>query len=430
MRYRLARTPIQLRGEETLPECTLLDLDCWTCGARAGCLPSPVSGAVEDEQQTLGDLLGAMSLHARGLLGTASWEGMVPSLGSRYGDLGTTLAGTTIGMRPKSNPSQFIPFEHLSSGEKYALSFALARSQIPGDAIPVIVMEEPETALYPTGVATLIREIQAVPTGGAPQIFLSSHSESVLRCALPGDVYVIGKDHRVQNLQETLRVVGSSSKDPLSRPEYLLIPGGLNVLLADKVLVVEGAQDAIVSGYLDRIAAEIAATVKSQHVSLGAGGWTVFPAQEARTVPTVVQVLLGLGKTVAALLDSDAPGKAAAERTKDVCPTFVFKSAAGGPTALEEALLGGLDTAARDRVLVSYRSLSDCAGCDMAGPPNCWTRRHEKPCGDRDDRKRRLQTLCLEEYSSLKLFPKAFLQLIMQLDTAMPGMVRELDVDV
>lgn len=428
LEYRLSVLPGKLAGGFATPECVLMDLSCEDCDNRDACLPASAGTDAGLEKGTAGVLLSGMAASARSLLGDAVWQGMLPSLGPRYGGQASRLAGLTVGLRPRSNPDQFIPFERLAAGEKYALSFALARAQIPGDLVPVIVMDEPETALYPSGVTALVREVQSAPSKGAPQVFISSHSETVLRCARPADVQVLDKKHIVRNLTETLNAVASSSTDPLSRPQYLLRPGGPNVLLADKVLVVEGPQDALVSGSLDRLAADISASTGTVHPSFASKGWTIYAANSAETVPRVAEILLSLGKQVAVLLDGDSPGRSAAEKTKSMCPTFTYRSALFPDAKLEEALLAGLEANARSRVLAALQGRPDCGGCSKQGG-ECWQMRGDEACGGRDARKERLQILCLDAYDITCSFPRAFWKLIQDLDSAPSGTVREVDAD-
>ena len=203
---------------------------------------------------------------------------MQPGLGPRYGGLSSALAALTLGLRHNSDQNQaFIPFDRLSAGEKYALSFSLAKAQIPGERPPVIVMEEPETALYPSAISTLLRDIQAIPTGKEPQIIVSSHSESVLRCFIPDDIFVMEKGHGPKKLMDIVCRIKPQGGH-FQKPEYLIMPGGPSVLFADKVLVMEGARDVIISGHLDRLAARCAAVGAVSHVSFATKGWCVFHA--------------------------------------------------------------------------------------------------------------------------------------------------------
>jgi len=150
---------------------------------------------------------------------------MSASLGPRYGGQRSNLAALTLGLRTdvKNEKPGFIPFERLSSGEKYAFSFSLARAQVPGDRPPVILMEEPETALYPSAVAMLIGDLHATPTGDAPQVLISSHSESVLRCFSTDNVFVMSLDRDPINLHTVIKNIDTDG-EILQRLEYLMMP--------------------------------------------------------------------------------------------------------------------------------------------------------------------------------------------------------------
>ncbi len=433
LNYRLGKLPSAVRGHYARPTCEFLLSSCGDCPERAACLPIPSAGEEEGvAQQPLGAFLAGVLTRAQSIIGAGSWSDMTPTLGPRYGGLSSSLAGITLGVRPRDETERFIPFEYLSDGERYALSFALARSQIPGEITPVIVMEEPETALYPSGVAALVRDIQAAPSTEAPQVLLSSHSEAVLRCARAEDVFVVDREHGVENLGRVLKAAATTSKDQLHRPEYLLRPGGPSVLLADKVVVVEGPGDAIVGGYLDRLAAANASRLGVDHKSFAAKGWSIYSADNADAIPAVVPILRLLGKAVAAVFDADERGKAGAERTKTICPTFLYRSAEWNQPCIEEALLAGLDNGRKPTVLSALQSSLDCSTCGLqaAQKARCWSVGYECAIGSKDGRKSRLQMLCLEEYEKAGGFPKAFATLLEYLDTAAPGAVTELVIDL
>jgi hypothetical protein len=386
-------------------------------------IPSPTNQPLP----TIGTVLKEIVAGARTVLGSSEWTEMEPSLGPRYGGLSSALAALTMGVRPvASDESQvFIPFDRLSSGEKYALSFSLAKAQIPGEHPPVIVMEEPETALYPSAISTLLRNIQAISTGKTPQVIISSHSESVLRCFLPSDIFVLEKGKGPKKLSDILDTI-KPAVGPFRRPEYLIMPGGPSTLFADKVLVVEGARDVIISGRLDRLAARHAAVRAVSHVSFALRGWCVFPAEKADQVSDCVAVFNSLDKKTAALFDGDGPGRRYAEQTKDACPTFAYKSGLYTDPALEEALLAGLPAVDREQIIKEF---SNCKSCPSPSRVRCWVERGECEKGNRDARKILLQSLCLELYEKRDLFPPAFTDLLNQIDYAPMGQVHYLNAD-
>jgi len=287
LQYRLGKLPESLRSESQLPKCSLENLQCDSCPYRSDCIPTieenGLSSSKPDNVRTIGYILGRIISGARKVLGSHGWNKMNVGLGPRYGGIDSSLAALTLGLRTSANNKpkpKFIPFQRLSAGEKYALSFALARTQVPGEQPPVILMEEPETALYPSAIATFLGDIQAIPIGEAPQIITSSHSESVLRCFSKEDVFVIGEDRQPRRLKAVTESF-ESAEGPLIKIEYLIMPGGPSALFADKVLIVEGAQDAIVTGYLDRLAAKMSAVKGSTYLSFSSLGWCIFETSKA-----------------------------------------------------------------------------------------------------------------------------------------------------
>ncbi|MGA7644300.1 MAG: AAA family ATPase, partial [Syntrophobacteraceae bacterium] len=358
LKYRLGRLPKSLLGSLTLPSCSIERLQCGTCPSRSDCSP-----AADDpfENQTIATVLTQIVSLARKILGSQGWNDMQAGLGPRFGAFASALSGVTIGLRTTCDKDAFIPFDQLSSGEKYALSFALARTKAPDGIAPVIVMEEPETALYPSAVATLLREVQAIPTGEAPQVIISSHSESVLRCFSPHDIFVFGYDRKAAKLQKIVDSIEPDKSGPFHDTEYLIMPGGPSALFADKILVVEGPDDAVAFGQLDRIAANNAAQLQAEHSSFSSKGWCVSEAHRADRIPDTVKVLKALGKKVVALFDGDEAKERHAPHTKDLCPTFVYRSDTHSNPELEDALIFGLPHEERECVLDAYYGLEECS---------------------------------------------------------------------
>ncbi len=431
LQYRLGKLPDDLRSESQLSKCLLENPQCEKCANKPDCLPDLETGelASSDTEKipTIGSTLGGIVFGAKRVLGSHGWNQMDASLGPRYGGLRSNLAALTLGLRTdEPEKARFIPFERLSAGEKYALSFSLAKAQIPGDRPPVILMEEPETALYPSAVATLLGDLQAIPSGDAPQVIASSHSEGVLRCFSPEYVFIMDDNrqpYRIKNIINNTQ----PTKELMSRIESLIMPGGTSALFADKILLVEGAQDAIVSGQLDRLAARIAAEKqKSNYNSFASLGWCIFEAAKASKAIDFVNFFNAFGKKMTVLFDGDGPGKEAASRTKNLCPTFVYINDQGGNPTLEEALLLGLPKSDETQVLDDFYSHGMCSTCEKHRK-NCWVQSGED-CylGDRTSRKNHLQNLCLKSYLDRNLFPPAFEALLTQIDTASIGVVHEL----
>jgi hypothetical protein len=316
-------------------------------------------------------------------------------------------------LRHNSDLNQaFIPFDRLSAGEKYALSFALAKAQIPGERPPVIIMEEPETALYPSAISVLLRDVQSIPSGKEPQVIVSSHSEAVLRCFIPDDIFIIEKGHSPQKLMDAVRNI-NPSKGHFQKPEYLIMPGGPSVLFADKVLVMEGARDIIISGHLDRIAAKYAAVSACPHISFAMKGWCVFHAFGADQIMDCIRMFQTLGKKTAAVFDGDDTGRKYRKKSKiSVQPSCIVPAITSNrrlrrhywqacrPMMQNKSSLSL--TIVRMSPWCTKKSMLDNGG-------KC-------PKGSKDDRKNLLQNLCLEAYEKQNLFPSAFKNLLQQID--------------
>ena len=434
LQYLLGKMPAELRSQNLLPTCSLESPQCENCPSKPNCIPDAGNDSTDNKTgsaRTIGDVLRGIVTDAKNVLGTTCWDEMEAGLGPRYGGLTSALAALTIGLRTQTDEtSKFIPYEKLSAGEKYALSFALAKAQIPGEFPPVIFMEEPETALSPSAVAILIRNMQAIPTGEAPQVFISSHSESVLRCFSPDDVFIMGKGYIPKKLQTVIENKGTGGKGPFHRPEHLMMPGGPGALFADKILMVEGANDTIVSGHLDRLAANNTARSRGEHISFSAQGWCILKADNASEIPNCVEILQSLGKKVAALFDGDGTGKEYANRTKDLCPTFSYASNQYKDPTIEDALLAGFPLEERTNILKEYLSYPECTTCQK-NKDKCWTNKGvDCPRGDRDDRKQQIQILCIKHYEENRSYPKAFETLLKKIESVNAGEVHELHIDV
>lgn len=434
LNYKPGKLPANLRSLHQLPKCSLENPECENCPDKANCSPSEEEKGQPDnsDNNSIGLTIGRIVSKAKTILGVRNWNNMSASLGSRYSEFSSELSALTIGLRTNSNDNaKFIPFERLSTGEKYAFSFALACNQIPGELPPVILLEEPEIALHPTSIGTILWDLQAIPTGDVPQVIVSSHSESVLRCFELKDIFIMDSERQPTNFKT---IVDSCKlfKVKESNIENLIIPGESSALFADKVLLVEGPQDALAIRYLNRLAANIAVEKKGQNsYSLLSKGWCIFSAGDAERACDYAKLLSALKKKVAVLFDGDDKGRNCAMQIKDLYPTFIYKSSKSKIPTLEDALLLGLPDELQVKVYTEYFNHSECLNCNEKDK-KCWTRRGIKTCyfEDRDERKKHLQTLCLNVYSDRLLFPKAFENLFHYLDTTVTTGLYELSIDV
>lgn len=433
LHYRLGILPVGLRGESKLPDCTFDIPKCEECQFKKDCCPDPEHAELGEKGTIpIGMALCKIVGDAKNMLGVNRWGNrMGTSLGPRYGGLRSSLAALTIGLRAGDiNSVSFIPFERLSAGEKYTLSFSLAKAQVPGDTPPVIIMEEPETALYQTALAKLMSDLQATPTGATPQVIVSSHSESVLRSFSPQDVYILGRD-RVPRRVEDIVNRREYPKRVMARLETLIMPGGSSALFAEKILLVEGAQDTLVSGQLDRLAAKTAAMNQEKDCrSFASLGWCVFESAPASNTASYVRLFKSFGKEVAALFDGDGPGKKYAVETKDLCATFIYKSMGGGNPEIEDALLKGLPEAEKEKVIEEFFGDEACDDCDKKIERKCW-KQGGNDCylGDKTARKKQIQSLCINKYFELKQFPQAFRSLLEKIESSAPGKIHDLIID-
>jgi hypothetical protein len=209
-----------------------------------------------------------------------------------------------------------------------------------------------------------------------------------------------------------------------------MMPGGACSLFTDKVLLVEGAQDAIVSGHLDRLAAIIKTTNKdTEYFSFSSLGWSILETRGAKYSLEHVKLLLNLGKRVATLFDGDGAGKETAVKVKDLCPTFIYKSEKESNPTLEHALLMGLPEDHRKQVLTEFYSGPGCASCDSK-ETDCWVLSKTCNFGSKNDRKQRIQDLSLKCYQEKLFFPKAFEELWANIENTEPGMINTLPIDL
>lgn len=403
--FALGNQPDQVLPALGKAGCALTDESCHDC---------------EEKIECIGPELLKLFQHVRDITGGTERNGLVPSAGARFGDNRSRLAATTIGLRndPSREGEAFIPFGHLSSGERYALAFALATQRIATGEAPIIIAEEPETALYPAAVGKTLAELR----NGAAQALVTSHSEAVLRYFALDQVFIMSRDGCIVKLDTALTdsgVTGGVRQDV----ERMMMPGEASALFADKVMIVEGPAEAIVSGEVERLCASI-----SDSSFLAEMGWTALSVHGVRNMTDYANMLSALGIRLVALVDGDTDGIDAAEEISKVIPTFTYKATGIAQPVLEDALLYGLPDPARAEVLSLYYADSLCQGCSEGNETaRCWSQQCKGKKGPRH--KHRLQRTCLAKYRELKIMPPALESLAKLIDKAVPGVVISLPVN-
>lgn len=426
LNFRMGRLLSKVLPMKGTSVCRMDGSACKNCNLKTVC------GDPERGDRTLAAALGSIVTQAKDILGPQVWRGLQAELGPRFGEIRSQLAGVTLGFgKEDAAEVQFIPFENLSAGEKYALSFSLATAQIPGDRPPIVVMEEPETALYPSGIGKMISEAHGRQSGEVPQVIVTSHSESVLRRFALNEVFVMDAGNQPKKLVALLESASPPVSERMTRDlETLIMPGGASVLFADKVMILEGADDAIVSGYLDRLASRVSARSGEMCSSFASQGWVTFGASGASTIPERTRLYSTLQKRVAVLFDGDKEGQEYAEETSKTCPTFIYGACqCEDEPRIEDALLLGLPEKSQENVLEEFYSHPACKNCASATrDKKCW---HEK-CPRSNGRPRHkadFQRICLLSYEELNTLPPVFERLLLQLEKAKIGKVVEVAVE-
>ncbi len=426
LKYRLGKLPDNLKLDYKLPICNFQNKSlCDECEHKEKCKPNPEEST---EEKTIGEYFGKIISDAESMLGEDSWKNMKSGLGPRYGGLKSSLAAITLGLSPQISEKQsFIPFEKLSAGEKYALSFALAITQIPNASLPIVVMEEPETALYPGAISQMMSKIQSLSSHKIPQVIISSHAEAVVRCFAIEHIFVMGSDKKINALDKCL-----ATGIKRINFEYLIMPGRTSALFAEKIIITEGAMDAIVSGELDRLAGIISSSGTKME-SFAEKKWCFFDAGAATNVKDKADALKQLDKKIVLLFDGDSTGKKLAEGTKNDYPTFIYKHSTETEPILELALLYGLDEVNQTNAIRNFHSFIQCESCSayQSRINNCL---NKNGCPlpksiSKSELKANLAYSCLNEYKAIKTFPPAFKLLLEKIDSAQKGTVIELEIE-
>lgn len=405
-------------GPDSYSNC---DLNCGTCSRKEACV-SPVAQGGTDV--SLGKNLSDIAMRAMQFLGDNA--ALSAGLGDQRGATKARLSATTLGLRtdlPDGNAG-FIPYGQFSSGEKYAFAFALATQNLPERSKPIVVVEEPETALYPAAVGRILAVLRQQDS---PQVFVTSHSETVMRHFDLASILVVGRDRRVRRLGE---VIASAGVKPGVEQGFtsLVMPGQGSALLSDRVLLVEGLGDALTSGELDRISA----VANLPGGFLAARGWIALTSHGAGKAVQYAKVLQSLNIQVRALFDGDLAGTREASNAKDDIPVFVYSSSQVSNPRLEEALFYGLESSAQDSVLAEFKTQGWYSACSHKSSSGvCWqTCRKDETLGKNPNPcKESIRDNCIRQYQITRSFPPAFSGLAELLDAAQIGKVVELPID-
>jgi hypothetical protein len=418
LRYKLGKLPDKLKPIQLVPECRLHQLDCSECTET--CRSEIENDGEGVQSPSVGQVLASITTRAQNMLGEDAWADMHSSLGPRYGGLRSSLAAITLGLRPSSmTADEFIPFERLSAGEKYALSFALATAHFPGTESPIIVTEEPEAALYPSAMGQIIGELEGV---NSPQVFVTTHSESVVRCFPLENIFVMDAKGTLIPLEKSV----DADSDRMGI-ESLIMPGRTSALFAENVIITEGLEDTIVSRDINRLAIAVLGVDRA----FATKKWCFFNAGGAPHAKATAESLRRLGKEVAILFDGDTAGLQAAQTTFADFPTFAYTSRVEKEPTLEVALLHGLSDDNQAKAIRRFRDNPHCKQCphNASDIKACVDRQKCTSGVEKRERKRRLCACCLIEYREAKEFPHAFETLLTELERASPGRIIQLDVE-
>lgn len=405
-------------GPDSYSNC---DLNCDECTRKETCV-RPI--AQDGKNVSLGKSLSDIAKRAMQFLGDS--DALPTGLGDQRGATKARLSATTLGLRtdlPDGNAG-FIPYGQFSSGEKYAFAFALATQNLPQRSKPILIVEEPETALYPAAVGRILATLRQQDS---PQVFITSHSETVMRHFDLASILVVGRDRCIRRLGDVIECACVEPPVALGFA-YLAMPGQGSALLSDKVLLVEGPGDALTSGELDRVSA----TVSLVGGFLAARGWIALTCHGAGKAGQYAKILQSLRIQVCALFDGDPEGNTRAGEVKDDVPTFVYSSNRVANPRLEEALFYGLKSSAQARVIAELKMLDHYSACSHRSiSGDCWlTCRKDDKQGKNPDRcKESIRDNSVRQYESIGSFPLAFRSLAKSLDSAQTGRVVELPID-
>jgi putative ATP-dependent endonuclease of OLD family len=201
--------------------------------------------------------------------------------------------------------SYHAPFQHQGTGTINTMVLALLAMIADLKKNVIFAMEEPEIAIPPYTQKRIIDNIRKKST----QAIFTSHSPFVLEEFTPSQIILIQRDKN-----------GVTSSQSVEFPS-IIKPKNYNsefrlrfseALLAKKVLLCEGATEAISYPAAGRRLNELAA---SRYSSLEAMGIAVFDVRSETSIAVFGEYFMNLGKTVFAVSDKQSVAEAAKIKT-------------------------------------------------------------------------------------------------------------------
>lgn len=178
-----------------------------------------------------------------------------------------------------------VPFNMSGQGQQSAIKISLAMSRHSGRA-KFVTVEEPENHLTHTSLVTLLSRIESL-AGDQQQLFISTHSSFVLNRLGLDTLILMGNDIATE----------LSALDPDTVEYFKKLPGydTLRIVLANKIVLVEGPSDEIV---FERIFQDI---YKKRPMECGIDVLSMRGLSLARGL----ELCAALNKPVTALRDND-----------------------------------------------------------------------------------------------------------------------------
>lgn len=178
-----------------------------------------------------------------------------------------------------------LPFAMSGQGQQAAIKISLAMSR-HSERTPFVIVEEPENHLSHTSLTILLSRMESL-AGETQQLFVTTHSSFVLNRLGLGALHLLGAGNPCK----------LSSLAPETVAYFQKLPGydTLRMVLADRVVLVEGPSDEII---FERIFEDI---YGKRPMDLGID---VF-SMRGLSFRCCLELCTALGKTVAAIRDND-----------------------------------------------------------------------------------------------------------------------------